>query len=159
MHDNMHAIARNILRSDRQRHVLQATELVNECVIRMFGINQLEWRDRAHFVGAASTIMRRILVDEARRQNAQKRHGAEITLVTAKMGENARPLEIGELDRALTRLGEVSPDLVQVVELKYFGGLTNEEVAAVQGVSDSTVKRSWRTARAWLFSELTKDDD
>ncbi|MEQ8691611.1 MAG: ECF-type sigma factor [Pseudomonadales bacterium] len=158
VHKNMHAIARNILRADRQRYVLQATELVNECVLRLFGINNLDWHDRAHFISVASTTMRRILVDEARRQQAAKRDAIEITFVNDKFGEAQRPLEIGELDLALTHLGEVSAELVQVVELKYFGGLTNEEAAAVLGVSESTVKRSWRTARAWLFNELNKQD-
>ncbi len=158
VHDNMHAIARNILRADRQRYVLQATELVNECVVRMFGINQLHWRDRAHFIGVASTTMRRILVDEARRRNAAKRDAVEVTFVTEQIGSLREPLEISELDDALTRLGEIDAELVQVVELKYFGGLTNEEVAAVQGTSASTVKRSWRTARAWLLKELSQSE-
>ncbi len=155
VHDNMHAIARNILRSDRQRHVVQATELVNECVLRMFGINQLDWRDRAHFIGVASSTMRRVLVDEARRRNAAKRDAVEVTFATDQIGGDDTTLDIHELDQALTRLGEISSDLVQVVELKYFGGLTNEEVAAVQETSTSTVKRSWRTARVWLQRELS----
>lgn len=151
---NMHLIARNLLRSDRQRHVIQATEVVNECVLRMFGLQALDWRDRAHFIGVASTTMRRILVDEARKRQAAKRDGVEITLATANVGQAGEEIEIAELDDALTRLSDVSPDLARVVELKYFGGLTNEEVATVEGISVSTVKRSWRTARAWLYSEL-----
>jgi RNA polymerase sigma factor (TIGR02999 family) len=157
VNDNMHAIARNILRSDRQRFVFQATELVNECVLRMFGLRQLDWRDRAHFIGVASSTMRRILVDEARRRGAAKRDGIEVTFVTGQLGGSEQELEIGELDDAMKRLAEISPDLVRVVELKYFGGLTNEEVAEVEGVSESTVKRSWRTARAWLYNELTQN--
>ncbi len=152
--DNMYAIAHNLLRSDRQRYAIQATDLVNECVLRMFGVKELTWRDRAHFVGVAAATMRRILVDEARRRNAQKRDAVEVTLATGVLGVMERPLEIEALDEALNQLAEVSPDLLRIVELKFFGGLTNEEVAVVENVSDSTVKRGWRTARAWLYNEL-----
>ena len=158
VHHNMNAIARNLLRHDRQRFALQATELVNECVLRMFGLNELDWRDRAHFIGVAATTMRRILVDEARRKQAAKRDAVEVTFVTERLGTGSRDLELSELDDALKRLAEISQDLVRVVELKYFGGLTNEEVAEVEGVSASTVKRNWRTARAWLYADLSEGD-
>lgn len=155
MNDNMHAIARNLLRGDRQRRALQATELVNECVLRMFGINRLNWRDRAHFIGVASQTMRRILVDEARRKDAQKRDAIEVTFSTEALGIRDQTLSITELDTALNQLAIVSPELLRIVELKFFGGLTNEEVAAVEAISESSVKRSWRAARAWLFNEIS----
>ena len=154
MNKTMHDIARSLLRRDRQRRALQATELVNECVLRMFGINRLSWRDRAHFVGVASQTMRRILVDEARRKEAQKRDAIEVTFSTEVLGVKDHPLSITELDSALQQLATVSPELLRIVELKFFGGLTNEEVAAVVDISESSVKRAWRAARAWLYNEI-----
>jgi len=151
---NMYAIAKNLLRNDRQAKVLQPTDLVNECVIRMFGLNNLSWLDRAHFIGATSSTMRRILVDESRRSSALKRDAIEVTLSTAALGISNQSSAMSDLDSAMSKLSEVSPELLQVVELKFFGGLTNKEVAVVQNVSEATVKRSWRAARAWLFNEI-----
>lgn len=156
-YDNMHDVARNVLRGDRQRFVLQPTELVNECAMRMFGLSQMDWRDRAHFIAMATTTMRRILIDEARRKKADKRDGVEFTLHTIHLGAESEELDLEELDEVLTRLGDISPDLARVVELKYFGGLTNTEVAEVLDVSEATVKRSWRSARAWLYAEMHPD--
>ncbi len=154
----MHQIAAGLLRHDRQRHVLQATELVSECAIRMFGLENIDWRDRAHFAALAATTMRRVLVDEARRNSAAKRDGLEVTLVTANIGQGAQDFNVTDVDEALTELSRVSPDLAEVVELKYFGGLTNQEVSEVIGVSEASVKRRWRSARAWLYNELSEED-
>lgn len=151
----MRSIARNLLRQDQQRFVLQPTELVNECALRMFGLQQMDWQDRAHFIAMATTMMRRVVVDSARRVKASKRDGMEITLSTSHLGIERGELDMEELDQALDRLAAISADMAKVVEYKYFGGLTNPEVAEVMGTSESTVKRSWRYARAWLYSELT----
>lgn len=151
---NMHDVARNVLRGDRQRFVLQPTELVNECAMRMFGLSNMDWRDRAHFIAMATTTMRRILIDEARRKKADKRDALELTLHTIHLGAEAEQLDLEELDEVLNRLGDISPQLARVVELKYFGGLTNLEVGEVLEISEATVKRSWRSARAWLYAEM-----
>lgn len=154
VYPNMQAIARNLLMRDRQRFAVQATELVNECTIRMLGLNALEWRDRAHFVAVVSVNMRRILVDEARRKRAGKRDGVEITLVTEAQDAPEQALDLVRLEDALERLSQVDGGLARIVELKFFGGMTNEEVAEVEKISASTVKRNWRSARAWLYDEL-----
>ena len=156
-YNNLHAAARQILYADRMRFSLQPTELVNECAIRMFGLSELDWQDRAHFVALATTTMRRILVDEARRRSSKKREGQHLTLMTTHLGAEADNLEVEKISDALDRLAEVSADLARVVELKYFGGLTNPEVAEVMDISESTVKRSWRSARAWLYADLNEE--
>lgn len=154
-YEQLRKIARNLLLTDRQRFVFQPTELVSECALRMFGLEEIDWRDRAHFVAMATTTMRRVVIDAARQKKAVKRDGIEFTLVTAHLGQGQEALDLEELDQALDRLSAISPKMAKVVELKYFGGLTNVEVAEVLGTSESTVKRSWRSARAWLYSELT----
>ncbi len=153
-YEQMRQIARSILHGDRMRFSLQPTELVNECALRMFGLAEMDWRDRAHFIAMAATTMRRILIDEARRKQANKRDGEMVTLLTFHGQPSGQDVDLEALDEALTRLHDVSEDFARVVELKYFGGLTNEEVAEVMGTSDSTVKRTWRSARAWLYAEL-----
>ena len=153
-YDQMRQIARGILHGDRMRFSLQPTELVNECALRMFGLAEMDWRDRAHFIAMAATTMRRVLIDEARRKQAGKRDADIVTLLTFHGQPAEQDLDLEALDEALNRLHDISEDFARVVELKYFGGLTNEEVAEVMGTSDSTVKRTWRSARAWLYAEL-----
>ena len=153
-YSHMQDIAIGMLRFDRQRYVLQPSDLVNECVVRMFGLREIDWRDRAHFAAMAALTMRRILVDESRRQNASKRKGMEVTLVTGDFGSTNDAFNVSDVDVALSKLADISAILAHVVELKYFGGLTNKEVGVVIEASEATVKRHWRSARAWLYSEL-----
>jgi RNA polymerase sigma factor (TIGR02999 family) len=148
-------IAARQLRSERPHHTLQPTALVNEVYLRLVNQRQVEWQDRAHFFGAAAQVMRRILVDHARRRAARKRgEGApclsidEVEVVAAR-----DEIPILALDHALDRLQKIDAELARIVELRAFGGLTIEEAAHVLEVSPSTAKREWRTAKAWLKRE------
>lgn len=149
-------VARRQLRHERGGHTLQPTALVHEAYVRLVDQRKVDWRDRAHFFGVASQIMRRILVDHARRQSASKRgdgirpvsidHAAHVTTTSE--------IDVLALDGALVSLATVDPRLARIVELRAFAGLTIEEVAHVLNTSVSTVKREWRAARAWLTREL-----
>ncbi|XOV82894.1 MAG: ECF-type sigma factor [bacterium] len=148
-------IAANALRDDRMRVELDPTELINECAIRMLDLNAMQWEDRVHFFGSAASTMRRILIDRARALAAGKRDGVEVTLAGVA-GQHFMPdAELLDVDAALTRLADISADRAEVVELRFFGGLTNDEVAAYLGVSEATTKRRWRAARAWLRDALS----
>ena len=146
------------LRSERTGHTLQPTALVHEVYLRLVDQRRVSCEDRAHFFGVAAQVMRRILVDHARRQRAEKRGQgvACLSLDEAKDVVAAAPVElpIVALGRALERLEGVDRDLAKIVELRALGGLTIEEAAHVLSVSPSTVKREWRTAKAWLIREL-----
>jgi len=149
-------IAGRQLRSERANHTLQPTALVHEVYLRLVDQRQVDWQNRAHFFGVAAQVMRRILVDHARRHSASKRGEGVRCVSIDEAKEMAGPNEIPilALDHALARLEEVDPDLAKIVELRAFGGLTIEEAAHVLNVSPSTAKREWRTAKAWLNREL-----
>jgi RNA polymerase sigma factor (TIGR02999 family) len=144
------------LRGERASHTLQPTALVHEVYLRLVDQRQVDWKDRAHFFGVTARIMRRILVDHARRRNAGKRGqgGPCVSIDSAKGVAAPDEIPILALDQALDRLKEVDLDLARIVELRAFGGLTIEEAAHVLEVSPSTAKRDWRTAKAWLTREL-----
>jgi RNA polymerase sigma factor (TIGR02999 family) len=149
-------IARRQLRHEREGHTLQPTALVHEAYVRLVDQRTVDWRNRAHFFGVASHIMRRILVDHARRQNANKR-GDGIRPVSIEQAAHvaaAGEIDVLALDAALVSLARVDPGLARIVELRAFAGLTIEEAAHVLNTSVSTVKREWRAARAWLTREL-----
>ena len=149
-------IAARQLRAERVGHTLQPTALVHEVYLRLVDQRQVDWRNRAHFFGVAAQVMRRILVDHARRHMAAKR-GESIRCVSVDDAHDvaaADELPILALDRALGRLADVDGELARIVELRAFGGLTIDEAAHVLGVSLSTAKRDWRTAKAWLTREL-----
>lgn len=149
-------IASRQLRRERPDHTLQPTALVHEAYIRLVDQRQVDWQGRAHFFGVAARIMRRILVDHARRRRARKR-GAGVTCLSIDAARDAvasSEIEVLALDRLLERLQELDPDLARIVELRAFGGLTIEQAAQVLEVSPSTAKRHWRTARAWLTREF-----
>jgi RNA polymerase sigma factor (TIGR02999 family) len=149
-------VAARQLRSERADHTLQPTALVHKVFIRLVDQRRGDWQNRAHFFGVAANVMRRILVDHARRHGASKR-GAGVRCVSihdAKEPATSNEMPILVLDRALDRLETVDADLAKIVELRAFGGLTIEEAAHVLGVSLSTAKRDWRTAKAWLNREL-----
>jgi RNA polymerase sigma factor (TIGR02999 family) len=151
-------IAARQLRSERSNHTLQPTALVHEVYLRLVDQRQVDWQSRAHFFGVAARIMRRILVDHARRHGAGKRgEGVRCVSIDEAKGveaEASNEIPILALDHALERLKGVDPELADLVELRAFGGLTIEEAAHVLKVSPSTVKREWRTAKAWLHREL-----
>jgi RNA polymerase sigma factor (TIGR02999 family) len=137
-------------------HTLQPTALVHELYLRIVDQRQVDWHNRAHFFGVAANVMRRILVDHARRRKAGKRgDGAPcLSIDDAREIPASSEMPILALDHALARLEKIDPELAKVVELRAFGGLTIEEAAQVLEVSPSTAKRDWRTAKAWLIREL-----
>jgi RNA polymerase sigma-70 factor (ECF subfamily) len=149
-------VAARQLRRERAGHSLQPTALVHEAYLRLVDQRQVDWRNRTHFFGVAAQVMRRILVDHARRHNANKRGDGVQCVSIDQAVETPAPDQIPvlALDHALSRLETVDPSLAQIVELRAFGGLTVEEAAHVMKVSASTAKREWRTARAWLTREL-----
>jgi RNA polymerase sigma factor (TIGR02999 family) len=149
-------IAARQLRSERAGHTLQPTALVHEAYLRLVEQRVVDWRNRAHFYGAAAQVMRRILIDHARRRAAGKRAGGVrcVSIDEADGPSGPREVPLLELGHALGRLEELDPALLRILELRAFGGLTVEETAHVLDVSPSTVKREWRTAKAWLKREL-----
>jgi RNA polymerase sigma factor (TIGR02999 family) len=153
----LRALARHYLRGERAGHTLQPTALVNEAYVRLVSDQARNWRSRAHFVGVTAGIMRRILIDYARRRHALKRgtQPAPIEISDEPEGLSAKETEeLIALDAALNRLEVMNPRHRQVVELRYFGGLSVEETAEVLNVSPITVKRDWRVARAWLKGQV-----
>lgn len=149
-------IAARQIRSERANHTLQPTALVHEVYLRLVDQRQVDWQNRAHFLGVTARIMRRILVDHARRHGAHKR-GAGVQCVSiddAKELVASEELPLLALDDALERLEKLDSDLSRIVELRAFGGMTIEEAAHVLKVSPSTAKRDWRTAKAWLHREF-----
>jgi len=158
IYDELRRLAMNYLRRERPDHTLQATALVHEAYLRLVDQTRVNWQNRAHFFGVAAQIMRRLLVDYARKHNAEKR-GADFQRLT--LDENIekaveRSEEIVALDRALEALAAIDEQKARIVELRYFGGLTVEETAEVMGVTPITIKRHWRMAKAWLYGQMTK---
>jgi RNA polymerase sigma factor (TIGR02999 family) len=153
--------AAGYLRRERRDHSLQATALVHEVYLRLAGEARVAWQDRAHFFGVASQMMRRILVDHARAHRAQKRPRASLRVVLDEGAAVAaeRSVDLLALDQALTELAQVDPRLGHVMELRYFGGLSEREVANVLSLSRATVTRDWQTARAWLYRRMTTGQD
>jgi RNA polymerase sigma factor (TIGR02999 family) len=153
-------LARHYLRGERPGHTLQPTALVNEAYLRLLDWRKVSWHNRAHFMAIAANMMRRILVDHARRHRVLKRGGdmAKISMENRQLGSSERDPDLVALDEALTRLAGVDPRKSQVVELRFFGGLSVEEVAEYLKISARTVKREWSLAQAWLHCELTGGD-
>lgn len=149
-------VAARHLRNERPDHTLQPTALVHEVYIRLVDQRQVDWQNRAHFFGVAAQVMRRVLVDHARRHGASKRGmGARcVSIDEAKDIAASNEIPILALDHALHCLERVDSELAKIVELRAFGGLTIDEAAQVLNVSPSTAKRDWRTAKAWLNREL-----
>jgi len=145
------------LRRERQDHTLQPTALVHEAFMRLVGQERVAWQNRAHFFAIASHMMRRILVDYAREHQAAKRPGAGIKVVLDDRIGAAPPPACGliDLDQALAELARIDPRQGQIVELRYFGGLSEQEVGEVLSISRTTVTREWQTARAWLYRRMT----
>jgi RNA polymerase sigma factor (TIGR02999 family) len=146
------------LRRERPDHSLQPTALVHEAYVRLVGQDRVAWQNRAHFFGIASQMMRRILVDHARERGAAKRPGGgvRVTLVDQVGASPAPDCELLLLDQALDELAVVEPRQAQIVEMRYFGGLSETEVGAVLDVSRSTVTREWHAARVWLYRRMTE---
>ncbi len=150
-------IAGRQLANERPGHTLQATALVNEAYLRLVDQHSVDWRNRAHFFSIAAETMRRILVNHAISRRAEKRgSGATLLPLDEATRFSSRPeVDLILLDEALTRLGKLDSAQARIVEMKFFAGLSNEEVAEVLSISESTVKREWRSAKAWLATQLT----
>jgi RNA polymerase sigma factor (TIGR02999 family) len=156
VYDELRKMAAGHLRHEAAGHALQPTALVHEAYLRLVDQRRAHWRNRAQFYGVAAQIMRRILVDHARAQHADKR-GAGWDLVPLANHEPLAPsVEVSALDEALQRLAVFDRQQARIVELRYFGGLTIDETAEVMKISPATVVREWTVARAWLRAELTK---
>jgi RNA polymerase sigma factor (TIGR02999 family) len=156
LYQELRRLARSQLARERGDHTLQPTALVHEAYLRLVEVERVEWQSRAHFLSMAARTMRRVLVDHARKRGAAKREaGRRITLEPELAVTPAPDVEVLELDRALQALAEVDPERAQIVEMRFFAGLTIEEIAGVLELSPRTVKRRWRASRAWLYEALS----
>lgn len=158
VHDELRRIARRHMGGERGEHTLQASALVNEAYLRLLDVNRIEWQNRAHFFAMAARVMRRILVESARARKFQKRGGGaqRMSFDEALVVSREPRQDLVALDDALTALSEIDPRKGQVVEMRYFGGLSVEETAEALQVSTGTVMRDWRLAKMWLLHELSK---
>jgi RNA polymerase sigma factor (TIGR02999 family) len=157
VHQELRVLARRYMRRERSDHTLQATALVNEAYIRLIDVNRVQWQNRTHFLAVAAQTMRRILVEFARQRHRQKRGGAAVRVTIDGAMEVAQDTsaDLVALSDALSALATFDPRMSQVVELRFFGGLTVQETADVLNVSPETVMRDWKTAKAWLLRELS----
>ena len=156
---DLRRVAAGYMRRESPGHALQPTALVHEAYVRLIDQKQVKWRNRAHFFGVAAGLMRRILVDNARRRRAEKRGGGweRVTLAGDEAATDShKEIDVLALHEALERLAGFDPQQERIVELRYFGGLTIEETAEVVGISTATVVREWTIAKAWLRADLSR---
>ena len=158
IYDELRRLARGLLRRERPGHTLQPTALVHEAFLRLIDQSQVNWQNRAHFFGAAARLMRQILINHAEARRAAKRGGEteRISLEDVDQFAAASEIDLIALDEALRRLERLDPQQGRIVEMRYFSGLTIDEIAEAIGVSPATVKRDWSMARAWLRRELSR---
>jgi len=159
IYDELRRLASSYLRRERSNHTLQPTALVHEAYMKLIDQSRVKWQNRAHFFGIAAQVMRRILMDHARKHTAEKRGGdAEVLPIEEEIliVSHDKSAELVALDDALNQLAEMDERKAKIVELRYFGGLSIEETAEVLGVSVPTVNREWRMAKAWLYSEIAR---
>ncbi len=161
VYPELRIMARRYMKNERQANTLQATAIVHEVYLRLVDVTKVEWRERAQFFAMAAQMMRRVLVDAARAQGAQKRGGGahkvnfDETALLASEPERC----ILALDDALTAFAQVAPRQARVVEMRYFGGLTEEEIVEALQISPRTVRRDWDLSKAWLLRELSRNED
>jgi RNA polymerase sigma-70 factor (ECF subfamily) len=156
VYDELRRLARRHMKRERPGHSLQTTALANEAYMRLVDYKRMQWQNRAHFFAVSSQLMRRILVDHARRHNLKRGGGVQhVSLEQAALLVADENMDLVALDAAMNALARIDPRKVQVVEMRFFGGLSVEEIAEVLKVSTITVKRDWATARTWLYRELT----
>jgi RNA polymerase sigma factor (TIGR02999 family) len=157
VYPELHRMARRYMKREAQANTLQATALVHEVYLRLVGVTHVEWRARAQFFAISAQIMRRILVDAARTRGSRRREGipSKVNLDESAVLSPAPDRSILALDEALTAFSKLAPRQAKVVELRYFGGLTEEEIVAALKISPRTVRRDWDLARAWLLRELS----
>jgi RNA polymerase sigma-70 factor, ECF subfamily len=160
VYQELHRLARHQMRHERSDHTLQATALVHEAYLRLVNQPERTWQNRAHFIGVAAQVMRRILVDYARARRAAKREGMlkRVPLEEPLLFTEEQSEELVALNEALERLTQIDARQGRIVELRFFGGLTVDEIAEALGMSSKTVKRDWSVARAWLHREVSKSD-
>lgn len=159
VYEELRRLARHYMNGEKAGHVLQTTALVHEAYLRLIDTKRMRWQNRAHFFGVSAQLMRRILVDHARQHNAKRGAGMEhISIHTDLLSPKGRANDLLALDDALTALAGSDPRKAQVVELRFFGGLSVEETAEFLKLSPVTVMRDWNTARAWLYRELNRSD-
>ena len=158
VYDQLKRLARRYMRRERADHTLQTTALVHEAYLRLAGRSGLPWRDRSHFFQIAAHVMRQVLVDRARKRHAGKRGGSvlQVSLDKALDIAEAQSADLLALEDALARLQQVDGRQCQVIEMRFFAGMSEEEIAQALGVSERTVNREWRMARAWLYQEVHK---
>jgi RNA polymerase sigma factor (TIGR02999 family) len=160
VYQELRVLARRYMRQERPQHTLQATALVNEAYLRLVDVNRIRWQSRAHFLAVAAQMMRRILVEFARHRHRQKRGGDAVRIAIDDVEEmpQAKAADLVALNDALSTLAGIDPRMSQVVELRFFGGLTAEETAEVLKISPETVLRDWKTAKVWLLRELSRSE-
>ncbi len=158
VYDELHRLAHICMMGERPEHTLQTSALVNEAYLRLIDARAVDWKDRAHFLAISANVMRRILVQFARSRAAQKRGGGTLKVVFDEAAVPAadRGADLAALDDALTTLAGIDSREAKVVELRFFGGLSEKEAAEVLGVSDRTVRQDWNHAKAWLLGELKR---
>jgi RNA polymerase sigma factor (TIGR02999 family) len=156
VYDELHRLARRYMSREKKGHTLQTTALINEAYVRLVDQKHVHWANRSHFFAISARIMRRILIDHARSHAYAKRGGGarQVSLEETATVAVEQATEMVRLDEALKSLAEMDPRRSQVVELRYFGGLSNEEIAGVLKISENTVTRDWNMARAWLYLQL-----
>jgi RNA polymerase sigma-70 factor (ECF subfamily) len=157
VYDELRRLANSYLRKERSNHTLQPTALVHEAYLRLVGQHEINWQNRAHFFGVSARLMREILIEYARGRSRQKRGGefkTQIELDSAVSFSSAKQLDVVAVDEALTKLEKLDERQARIVEMKFFGGLTVEEIAEVLGISPATVKREWSTAKLLLYKML-----
>jgi RNA polymerase sigma factor (TIGR02999 family) len=159
VYDELRRLARSFLARERGSHTLQPTALVNEAYLRLVDQTRVNWQNRAHFYGIAARMMRRVLIDHARAHATEKRGGATIhlSLDDVQVSIEERATSFVALDEALERLEQMDERKCKVVEMRFFGGLTDQEIADVLGVTTRTVLRDWKKARLWLYRELSQN--
>lgn len=162
--NELRRLAKLYLSQERRDHTLQTTALVNEAYLRLIPQQEKDWQNRAHFIGVAARVMRRTLVEYARKHQAQKRGGGAVVISLTELDWLAQTpemelIDVIALDEALIRLSAEHPRPGRVVEMRFFGGLTEEEIAEALAINKATVVRDWRFAKAWLYRELTRRND
>jgi RNA polymerase sigma factor (TIGR02999 family) len=157
VYDEMRRLARSFLSRERGGHTLQPTALVNEAYLRLVDQTRVSWQNRAHFYGIAASMMRRVLIDHARTHATEKRGGGvvHLSIDDVQVAVEKRAASFLAMDEALERLGQFNERGRRIIEMRFFAGLSDEEIAEVLGVSTRTVLRDWKTARLWLFRELS----
>jgi len=156
VHDELRRLASRQMRKEKSAHTLQTTALINEAYCKLIDVKNVQWQNRAQFFAIASKLMRRILIDHAKTRARAKRGGyfQKITLDSSTVIHPPQVIDLLALDRALQELAKFDEKKSRIVEMKFFGGLTTEEIAEVEQISKTSVEREWRTARAWLFQAI-----